>query len=84
MNIPKEYSNWKPDPQDIAWAENMLSLGNDKFTWAFPSAMAIYQIDKTNKTIQKTVGSEDENYWRTVICFKAVGYRMIEDSAFAE
>ena len=73
-------ADWEPRESDIQWAQDLIAMLKDKAVWAAP-IMGFFNVDKTAKTLtmtMKTPAHDAEMYERTVICFKAIGYEVID------
>ena len=75
-------SDWTPRESDKQWARDLVAMLKDGGTWAAP-VMGFFIVDKTAKTFTMTTKSfvhEADTLQRTVKCFKAIGYEVIDKS----
>jgi hypothetical protein len=77
---------YKPNPEDIAWANKMLRLVKNGGVLGYPDTKLIYRIDHDAKTLtlldSSVLYDEDGEHAttvhrRTITVFREVGYQVL-------
>jgi len=73
------FNRYNPTPQDIAWAEFVISMLKDGGIWGAPMNNSHWKIDKKKKEFWLLEGDVDFDFFnKTTALFAKFGYKVLD------